>query len=44
MNQAKVTGRWDLCTGRISYDHDAGSMINYHKDLTKKGYRALIYR
>ncbi|KAL2935854.1 Serine carboxypeptidase 1 [Bienertia sinuspersici] len=38
-----VSGRWELCTARISYNHDAGSMIKYHKDLTSRGYRALIY-
>ncbi|XP_057840649.2 serine carboxypeptidase 1 isoform X2 [Cryptomeria japonica] len=36
-------GEWDLCTGRINYNHDAGSMISYHANLTSKGYRALIY-
>ncbi|KAL3616297.1 Serine carboxypeptidase-like 20 [Castilleja foliolosa] len=39
----KVAGRWDLCTGRIRLYHDSGSMIKYHKNLTSKGYRALIY-
>ncbi|KAI4356289.1 hypothetical protein L6164_000321 [Bauhinia variegata] len=34
---------WELCTGRIQYDHDAGSMIPYHQNLTSKGYRALIF-
>ncbi|XP_028769706.1 serine carboxypeptidase-like 20 [Neltuma alba] len=34
---------WDLCTGNIFYDHDAGSMIKFHKNLTSRGYRALIY-
>ncbi|OMO77961.1 Peptidase S10, serine carboxypeptidase [Corchorus capsularis] len=38
-----VAGPWELCTARISYNHDAGSMIPYHKDLTSKGYRALIF-
>ncbi|KAL1832208.1 hypothetical protein ACET3Z_001859 [Daucus carota] len=36
-------GPWELCTGQIFYDHDAGSMIPYHKNLTSQGYRALIY-
>ncbi|KAG9447472.1 hypothetical protein H6P81_013600 [Aristolochia fimbriata] len=38
-----VAGSWDLCTGRISFYHDAGSMINYHRNLTTKGYRALVF-
>ncbi|BBH06828.1 serine carboxypeptidase-like 20 [Prunus dulcis] len=38
-----VTGPWELCTDRISYSHDAGSMIPYHRNLTTQGYRALIY-
>ncbi|KAK4605733.1 hypothetical protein RGQ29_000148 [Quercus rubra] len=36
-------GPWVLCTGAIHYEHDAGSMIPYHKNLTLQGYRALIY-
>ncbi|XP_022719855.1 serine carboxypeptidase 1-like [Durio zibethinus] len=38
-----VTGQWVLCTSRITYYHDAGSMIPYHKNLTAEGYRALIF-
>ncbi|XVF32063.1 hypothetical protein REPUB_Repub17cG0049700 [Reevesia pubescens] len=38
-----VIGKWELCTDNILYDHDAGSMIKYHKNLTSRGYRALIY-
>jgi len=38
-----IAGKWELCTDRINFDHDAGSMIVYHKNLTSKGYRALIY-
>ncbi|CAL5192806.1 unnamed protein product [Lathyrus oleraceus] len=38
-----ASGTWELCTDRISFDHDAGGMIPYHKNLTKLGYRALIY-
>ncbi|CAO2818972.1 unnamed protein product [Amaranthus hypochondriacus] len=38
-----VAGPWELCTGRVEYNHDAGSMIIYHKNLTSRGYRALIY-
>ncbi|KAL6576845.1 hypothetical protein OROMI_011121 [Orobanche minor] len=37
------TGKWELCTSRITFLHDAGSMIKYHKNLTSRGYRALIY-
>ncbi|KAM0992509.1 hypothetical protein ACFX13_010909 [Malus domestica] len=38
-----VAGPWELCTDRISYSRDAGSMIPYHQNLTTQGYRALIY-
>lgn len=38
-----VAGNWELCTDRIIFSHDSGSMIKYHKNLTAKGYRALIY-
>ncbi|XP_077228910.1 serine carboxypeptidase 1-like isoform X2 [Tasmannia lanceolata] len=41
--QANVSGTWELCTGRIEYDHDAGSMIRHHRDLTTRGYRVLIF-
>ncbi|KAL5172285.1 Serine carboxypeptidase-like 20 [Glycine soja] len=41
--QKSVVSSWDLCTDRIYFDHDAGSMIKYHKNLTSKGYRALIF-
>ncbi|XP_040993388.1 serine carboxypeptidase-like 20 [Juglans microcarpa x Juglans regia] len=41
--EESVVGSWDLCTDKISYYHDAGSMIPYHKNLTSRGYRALIY-
>lgn len=34
---------WELCTDNLSYYHDLGSMIKYHKNLTARGYRALIY-
>ena len=44
MHQENVAGPWELCTGRIAYNHDAGSMIKYHKNLTARGYRALLYR
>ncbi|GKC79770.1 serine carboxypeptidase 1, partial [Tanacetum coccineum] len=39
-----MAGDWDLCTDKIRYYHDAGSMIPYHKNLTARGYRALIFR
>lgn len=41
--QASVSGPWELCTDRIRYYHDAGSMIPYHQNLTAKGYKALIF-
>ncbi|OVA04090.1 Peptidase S10 [Macleaya cordata] len=34
---------WELCTDNILYYHDLGSMIPYHKNLTARGYRALIF-
>ncbi|KAJ0988980.1 hypothetical protein J5N97_007336 [Dioscorea zingiberensis] len=36
-------GKWEICTGNIEFYHDAGSMIPYHKNLTLKGYRSLIF-
>ncbi|KAK4492164.1 hypothetical protein RD792_002961 [Penstemon davidsonii] len=42
-DSANLAGDWELCTDRISFNHDAGSMIKYHKNLTSRGYRALIY-
>ncbi|CAI9106004.1 OLC1v1005052C1 [Oldenlandia corymbosa var. corymbosa] len=33
---------WNLCVG-MDYEADLGSMVPYHKDLTSKGYYALIY-
>ncbi|CAL9086218.1 unnamed protein product [Musa acuminata var. zebrina] len=38
-----VVGPWELCTDNIYFQHDAGSMIKYHKNLTYGGYRALIF-
>lgn len=38
-----MAGDWELCTDKIRYYHDAGSMIPYHKNLTARGYRALIF-
>lgn len=39
-----MAGDWELCTDKIRYYHDAGSMIPFHKNLTARGYRALIFR
>ncbi|CAL0302828.1 unnamed protein product [Lupinus luteus] len=39
-----VVSEWVLCTNNLLYHHDAGSMIEYHRNLTSKGYRALIFR
>ncbi|XP_010527286.1 PREDICTED: serine carboxypeptidase-like 20 isoform X2 [Tarenaya hassleriana] len=36
-------GGWELCTQKINYMHDRGSMLNLHRNLTLGGYRALIY-
>ncbi|XP_027183770.1 serine carboxypeptidase-like 20 [Coffea eugenioides] len=36
------SGSWSLCN-YLAYNHDAGSMIPYHKNLTSAGYPALIY-
>ncbi|ONK78097.1 uncharacterized protein A4U43_C02F14280 [Asparagus officinalis] len=36
-------GEWILCTDNINFNHDAGSMIKYHKNLTSLGYRAVIF-
>uniref|UniRef100_A0ACD5XNS5 Uncharacterized protein n=1 Tax=Avena sativa TaxID=4498 RepID=A0ACD5XNS5_AVESA len=36
-------GPWLLCTDVLDFDHDAGSMIIYHKNLTSQGYRAFIF-
>ncbi|KAM3373852.1 serine carboxypeptidase-like 20 [Capsicum galapagoense] len=41
--QTTATGPWELCTGKIILSHDSGSMIKYHKNLTTRGYRAIIY-
>jgi len=40
----KLTTPWVICSDRIDYTHDMGSMIPYHQKLTQeKGLRALIY-
>ncbi|KAJ9703296.1 hypothetical protein PVL29_004905 [Vitis rotundifolia] len=38
-----VIGEWEICTGRLYYSSDSGSMLKYHKNLTGEGYPALIY-
>eukprot|EP00878_Enallax_costatus_P001458 GHUV01001609.1.p1 GENE.GHUV01001609.1~~GHUV01001609.1.p1 ORF type:complete len:561 (+),score=169.12 GHUV01001609.1:237-1919(+) len=39
-----VTGPWTICSDRIDYTADAGSMLPIHKQLTRdRGLRALIY-
>ncbi|KAJ3671950.1 hypothetical protein LUZ60_008029 [Juncus effusus] len=40
---ASSIGEWEICTGKLEFNHDAGSMIKYHKDLIALGYRSLIY-
>ncbi|XP_074578031.1 serine carboxypeptidase 1 [Curcuma longa] len=40
---ASIIGPWELCTDKIDFYSDAGSMIKYHKNLTAIGYRALIF-
>ncbi|KAI5069244.1 hypothetical protein GOP47_0015545 [Adiantum capillus-veneris] len=37
-----VIGTWVVCAD-LSYDHNAGSMVPYHRGLLNGGYRALIY-
>ncbi|RZC63411.1 hypothetical protein C5167_025157 [Papaver somniferum] len=34
---------WEICTDKILYNHDLGSMIKYHRNLTAWGYRALVF-
>ncbi|OIW21243.1 hypothetical protein TanjilG_31168 [Lupinus angustifolius] len=41
--EKSIVGEWDLCSDTLAYNHDAGSMIEYHRNLTSKGYRALIF-
>ncbi|XP_038708605.1 serine carboxypeptidase-like 20 [Tripterygium wilfordii] len=36
-------GRWEMCTRDLDYNQNSGSMIPYHRKLTKKGYLVLIY-
>ncbi|KAL1217994.1 Serine carboxypeptidase-like 21 [Cardamine amara subsp. amara] len=41
--EEKEIGRWMLCTDHLEYEHDTGSMIELHRNLTLSGYRALIF-
>eukprot|EP00253_Pinus_taeda_P008356 PITA_08356 len=41
--QEEITGEWERCTHRFKYDYQVHSVIEYHHNLTRKGYRALIY-
>ncbi|GLJ08397.1 hypothetical protein SUGI_0087990 [Cryptomeria japonica] len=38
-----ITGVWKRCTPRFIYKTNVLSVIKYHKNLTMRGYRALIY-
>lgn len=41
---ADVTGDWSLCSTKIHYTHDAGSMLPVHTELIQvHGLRALVY-
>ncbi|GMN26109.1 hypothetical protein TIFTF001_001184 [Ficus carica] len=44
IHAAPVTeiGEWTICC-ELSFDHNAGSMIPYHKNLTAHGFRVLIF-
>ncbi|TXG55704.1 hypothetical protein EZV62_020960 [Acer yangbiense] len=42
-DEVSIAGSWEICTDRIEFSHDAGSMIKFHKNLTLRGYRALIF-
>lgn len=44
IQQGSLVGDWQLCSDNIIFYHDAGSMIKYHKNLTARGYQALIFR
>eukprot|EP00253_Pinus_taeda_P011427 PITA_11427 len=39
----EITGEWERCTHRFKYDYQVHSVIEYHHNLTRKGYCALIY-
>ncbi|EFH59863.1 hypothetical protein ARALYDRAFT_480041 [Arabidopsis lyrata subsp. lyrata] len=36
-------GNWKLCSSQLEYRHDTGSMIEYHRNLTLSGFRALVF-
>ncbi|KAK4801838.1 hypothetical protein SAY86_000041 [Trapa natans] len=40
---SSVAGRWMICAYRVDYTHETDTLLPYHKNLTSKGYRALIY-
>ncbi|KAK0589817.1 hypothetical protein LWI29_018853 [Acer saccharum] len=42
-DEVSIAGSWEICTDRIDFSHDAGSMIKFHRNLTLRGYRALIF-
>ena len=37
-------GSWSRCTMLSHYRHDLTTVIPYHVNLTKAGYRALVYK
>ncbi|KAG6479835.1 hypothetical protein ZIOFF_063310 [Zingiber officinale] len=39
----EVTGQWIRCTKRINYERTVLSTMEYHLNLTKKGYKGFIY-
>ncbi|EOA32585.1 hypothetical protein CARUB_v10015878mg [Capsella rubella] len=41
--QESEIGGWHLCSDKLEYSHDTGSMIEHHRNLTLNGIRALIY-
>ncbi|KDP45241.1 hypothetical protein JCGZ_15106 [Jatropha curcas] len=42
-DEESALGAWELCTDKITFYHDAGSMMKFHRNLTLRGYRALIF-
>lgn len=39
----EIIGSWRRCGGRFIYNYEVESVIEYHLNLTRSGYRALIY-